>query len=64
MIKTGVFKYETHVHTKYASACSGTGAREMVNAHIEAGYQGMILTEHVILIFLGIGLGRIRLSSY
>lgn len=40
------YKYETHVHTKEGSACaSGTG-QEMVRAHIEAGYSGMIVTDH------------------
>jgi len=42
----GVFKYETHLHTKEASACaSGTGA-EMARAYYEQGYSGIIVTDH------------------
>ena len=62
------YKYETHVHTKEGSACaSGTG-QEMVRAHIEAGYSGMIVTDHFFLteiqLFRLIFLGRAGLSCF
>lgn len=40
------FKYETHLHTKEASACAGSTGAEMVRAHYRAGYSGMIVTDH------------------
>lgn len=38
--------YETHTHTKEASACAVCSAIESVHAHKEYGYTGMILTNH------------------
>ena len=40
------FKYETHLHTKETSACAKNTARQMVRAYKEAGYQGIIVTDH------------------
>ncbi len=40
------YKYETHMHTKEASACAGSTGAEMVRAHYRAGYSGMIVTDH------------------
>ncbi len=40
------YKYETHLHTKEASACAGSTGAEMVRAHYRAGYSGMIVTDH------------------
>jgi hypothetical protein len=40
------YKYETHLHTKEASACGGNTGAEMVRAHYRAGYSGMIVTDH------------------
>jgi len=40
------YKYETHLHTREGSACASATGREMVRAHIEAGYSGMIVTDH------------------
>jgi hypothetical protein len=40
------YRYETHLHTKEASACAGSTGAEMVRAHYRAGYSGMIVTDH------------------
>ena len=40
------YKYETHLHTREGSACASATGGEMVRAHIEAGYSGMIVTDH------------------
>ncbi len=40
------YKYETHTHTREGSACASATGRQMVRAHIEAGYAGMIITDH------------------
>ncbi len=40
------YKYETHLHTKEASACAGSTGAEMVRAHYRAGYSGIIVTDH------------------
>lgn len=41
-----MYKYETHLHTKEASACAGATGSEMVLAYKEAGYAGIIITDH------------------
>ena len=43
-----MFLYETHVHTIKASACAWNTPKEMVQAYKQAGYAGMILTDHFI----------------
>ena len=40
------YLYETHMHTKEASACSHNTAVEMARAYKEAGYTGIIITDH------------------
>lgn len=40
------FKYETHLHTKEGSACADSTGAQMVRAHYEAGYSGIIITDH------------------
>lgn len=40
------YLYETHCHTKESSACGVSGALEMAKAHKDAGYAGMIITNH------------------
>lgn len=40
------YKYETHMHTKEGSGCATATGQEMVRAHIDAGYSGMIVTDH------------------
>lgn len=41
-----IFLYETHLHTKQGSACAKNTGREMAIAHKEAGYTGIIVTDH------------------
>ena len=43
-----MYKYELHMHTKEGSACGRYSAREMVHAYHEAGFQGMVITDHFI----------------
>ncbi len=40
------FKYETHLHTSEVSACAVSTGAQMVRAHYEAGYSGIIITDH------------------
>lgn len=40
------YKYETHLHTKEGSACGGNTGAEMAYAAKEAGYAGIIITDH------------------
>ena len=40
------YLYETHLHTKEASACSKTWAKEYIRPYKEAGYSGIIVTDH------------------
>ena len=40
------FLYETHVHTSPASACSDTPGRDYIPRYIDAGYDGIIITDH------------------
>ena len=40
------FVYETHLHTSQGSACGNNTGREMAIAHKEAGYTGIIVTDH------------------
>lgn len=41
-----MYKYETHLHTSQGSACARSTGREMAIAHKNAGYQGIIVTDH------------------
>ena len=38
--------YETHLHTAQSSACARNTAEEMVYAYKEAGYTGIMVTDH------------------
>ena len=40
------YLYETHLHTKEASACGASTAEEMVHAYKESGYTGIMVTDH------------------
>lgn len=40
------FLYETHMHTSEASACAQCSGIEMARAYKEAGYAGIIITDH------------------
>ena len=40
------YLYETHLHTSEASACARSAGKDMARAHKEAGYTGIIVTDH------------------
>ena len=40
------FIYETHMHTMPASACSRTRGRDYIPRYIDAGYAGVMITDH------------------
>lgn len=41
-----IYRYETHLHTKEASACGISTGAEMARAHKAAGYDGIFVTDH------------------
>ena len=41
-----MYRYETHCHTLYASACSELDAETLVRLYRENGYDGVIVTDH------------------
>lgn len=41
-----MYKYEMHIHTTACSACANSTAEEMVTATKEAGFSGLVLTNH------------------
>lgn len=42
------FRYETHCHCSQCSACAHSSSAELVQAYHEAGFAGMVLTDHFI----------------
>ena len=40
------YLYETHLHTMPASACSQTRGRDYIQRYIDAGYAGIMVTDH------------------
>ena len=42
------YKYETHCHSSLCSACAHSRPAELVQAYHNAGYAGMVLTDHFI----------------
>jgi histidinol phosphatase-like PHP family hydrolase len=46
MVNMSLFRYETHLHTSEASACAILSAKEHVRYYKEAGYAGIIVTDH------------------
>ena len=38
--------YETHMHTNQASACGRSPGRDYIQRYIDAGYAGIIITDH------------------
>lgn len=40
------YKYDTHVHTAETSSCGNIGAAELVHLYREAGYSGVVITDH------------------
>lgn len=41
-----LYRYETHLHTSEASACARVSGAEHVRFYKEAGYDGIIVTDH------------------
>ena len=41
-----MYRYETHCHTKYTSACSRLDAKTLVRMYKESGYDGVVVTDH------------------
>ena len=41
-------KLDTHVHTSQVSSCGKVPAEEMVRLYSEAGYDGIVITDHLI----------------
>lgn len=48
-METQRYLYETHMHTSEASACAGSTGAQMARAYKEAGYTGIIVTDHFFL---------------
>ena len=42
----GSYRYEIHTHTAEVSSCGYVNAKEVVNMHKDAGYQGVVITDH------------------
>lgn len=40
------YLYETHLHTREGSACASASGKEHVRSYYEAGYTGIIVTDH------------------
>lgn len=40
------YKYEIHAHTKNTSLCGQLDAEDLVNKYKEAGYSGIVITDH------------------
>lgn len=40
------YKYEMHCHTGWCSACAHNSPEEMAEAYYNAGYAGMVITDH------------------
>ncbi len=40
------YKYDLHVHTSEASLCASMTAEEQVRKYVEAGYDGIVVTDH------------------
>jgi predicted metal-dependent phosphoesterase TrpH len=41
-----MYKIDTHVHTCEVSACAQVGAKDVVRLYKEAGYDGIVITDH------------------
>lgn len=41
-----LFRYETHLHTSESSACATYSGAEQARSYKEAGYEGIIVTDH------------------
>lgn len=41
-----IYRYEMHCHTDWCSACAHNSPQEMAEAYYNAGYAGMVITDH------------------
>ncbi len=41
-----MYKFEVHLHTSACSGCANSTGKEMVDAAIEKGYSGIVITNH------------------
>ena len=41
-----MYKYELHAHTAECDLAARVGARDMVRLYKEAGYDGIVITDH------------------
>lgn len=41
-----LYKYDTHVHTAESSPCGKVPAAEMIHLYSQAGYSGVVVTDH------------------
>lgn len=41
-----MYKFETHLHTVRCSACAGSTHEEVINAAVNNGYAGLVVTNH------------------
>ena len=41
-----MYKYDTHIHTNLASACATASGKQQAIAYKNAGYTGIIITDH------------------
>lgn len=46
MVKMSLYRYETHLHTSEASACSRVSGAQHARFYKEIGYDGIIVTDH------------------
>ena len=46
-----MFKYELHSHTSECDNCAGSSGAELVKLYSEAGYSGMVITDHYFSLF-------------
>ena len=47
----GRYIYETHCHTSEVSRCGDLTAREVVRNYVDAGYSGLVVTDHFSRVF-------------
>lgn len=45
-MKEYTYQYEMHCHTNWCSACAHNSPEEMAAAYFQAGYAGMVITDH------------------
>ena len=43
-----LYRYETHCHSNYCSRCAHSSPEELVYAYHQAGFAGLVLTDHFI----------------